>query len=184
MPTIYFFSTDNDGTNHCTGSAAGGDNDALLEEAGATTGNITDEIPGQTTDRISFLATTETGSPNLADWGTGDYSLHFRVVSVNSTIDIAANFLRRLAACGADSDLGTTAEVDPPIVGVNTLTLSGASSSGLSTDRLQVRLLGDNTHHNPQDIVINYDGVDTRVVAPFGGMLIPVVYHLRTRGNG
>ena len=163
MPTTYFF---NDKAGGCTGAASGYDD--VLDETTAAGGEIQDTITAGAIDRISYRLTTLTGVPNLTTWQAGDYSVTFDIVERGNNIDVDFNPHRVNSGCTSQADFGLSGEIDPPSVGLNTLTVSGvAEQAAAAGDRLRIDLLIDNDHgHNANTITIDYN--DSTVSAAFG----------------
>ncbi len=105
----------------------------------ATAAALSETIAPNTTDEVSFAFTA--GSANLVNWGVGNYSVELNVTSAGGGVSgYKAQLVRVNSACGVVATLATSASQSG--TGLKTFTFSGISSSGASTDQLQVRILG------------------------------------------
>ena len=105
----------------------------------ATAAALSETIAPNTTDEVSFAFTA--GSANLVNWGVGNYSVELNVTSAGGGVSgYKAQLVRVNSACGVVVTLATSASQSG--TGLKTFTFNGISSSGASTDQLQVRILG------------------------------------------
>jgi hypothetical protein len=119
--------------------AAAGKTGNQLTVATAAAASLSRTISPNTTDEISFAFTA--GSANLASWGAGAYSVELNVTAAGASVTgYKIQLVRVNSSCGAVTTLAISSSQSG--TGLKTFTVTGIPSSGASTDRLQVRVLG------------------------------------------
>ena len=110
-----------------------------LTLATAAAASLSETIAPNTTDEVSFAFTA--GSSNVAGWGTGTYTVELNVASAGASVTgYKAQLVRVNSNCGVVTTLATSSSQSG--AGIKTFTFTNISSSGASTDGLQVRILG------------------------------------------
>jgi len=124
----------------CLPAAGAKGNQLTLATAAAA--SLSDTIASNTTDEVSFAFTT--GSSNVAAWGAGTYTVELNVTSTGASVTgYKAQLVRVNSNCGVVTTLATSPSLSGGGGGTKAFTFPNvSSSSGASTDRLQVRILG------------------------------------------
>ena len=109
--TITYFGSN---TAQAVGWVAGiKENQALTVTSGAAT--ITDTVPLSTTNRYSYVWTTNAGEPNSADWPSGVFNIQIDVSAIGADLTVGGSFasgtngqLSRVSSDGATSQEART----------------------------------------------------------------------------
>ena len=105
----------------------------------AAAGSLSEAIAPNAADEISLAFTT--GSSNIASWGGGSYTVELYVTAAGASVTgYKAQLVRVNSSCGVVTTLATSSSQSG--TGLKTFTFTSIASSGASTDRLQVRILG------------------------------------------
>jgi hypothetical protein len=121
----------------CAPAAGTKGNQLTLTTAAAA--SLSETIAPNTTDEVSFAFTAS--SSNVAGWGTGTYTVELNVTNAGASVTgYKAQLVRVNSNCGVVTTLATSSSQSG--AGIKTFTFTNISSSGVSTDRLQVRILG------------------------------------------
>jgi len=139
-----------------------------LTLATAAAASLSETIAPNTTDEISFAFTAS--SSNVASWGTGTYTVELNVTSVGASVTgYKAQLVRVNSTCGVVTTLATSSIQSG--VGIKTFTFTNVASSGASTDRLQVRILGSakNGSRASRTSTIQVNTTDAEVRVPWCG---------------
>jgi hypothetical protein len=130
-----------------------------LLQTGATSGSDSVTLTAQSLAGSYYP--TATGDPGLTTWASGNWVVKLNVTSANSAISWVATCILRINGAGT-SVLATVGSLTGQNIalgstGVQTMTISGASQSAGSGDRIEVELIFQNTNAHGGSQSANWD---------------------------
>lgn len=138
-PTICTAGTtyiERDLASDCLAAAGGTGNQLTLATAGPV--SLSRTFSPNTTDVVGLAFTA--GSSNVGNWGAGTYTVELNVTAAGGGITgYKVQLVRVSSSCGLVTTLATSSSQVG--TGLKTFTFPSISSSGASSDRLQVRVL-------------------------------------------
>ena len=149
----------------CVPAAGNKGNQLTSTTAGGAT--LSRSIAANTTE-VSFAFTGS--SSNLADWGSGTYTVELNVTTAKSSVTgYQAQLVRVNSSCGVVTTLATSSSQSG--TGLKTFTFPSVASSGAPTDRLQVRILGSagSGSGGNRTLTIKVNTTDSEVHVPWCG---------------